>query len=142
MATQSFTVDLETFPAFKIYGEAANINYFLTPDLTPDADGASSVVTRNISGHTRQQYPGDVSTASVNATTRKVLVDPSRRTGSALPGKSFVLQEIGAEGETERRQFTLKGSFVALHSYLKENAAVNLYMITNTGAKYEIPAAD
>ncbi len=142
MATQSFTVDVPTFPAITIYGEAANINYFLTPDLIADADEVSYVQTRNVRSHTRQQYPGDVSTASVNATTRKVLVDPSRRTGSALPGKSVVLQEMAAEGETERRQFSYKGSFVALHSYIKENAAVDLWLISNTGAKSKILVTD
>ena len=141
MAIQSFTVDPGVGEAFTIFGEAANINYFIKGDLDPDEiDGATNVQVA-ADGGTRRQYPGDLTPINFAASTREVLKDPSRKSGNALPGKPFVLYERKEDGTGEKRQFTLKGRVLDLHAFLSAEAAFDLYLFTNTGARYSIPEA-
>ena len=65
------------------------------------------------------------------------MYDPGRKVGSAFPGFSFILDD-----GTERRQFTLEGDVMDLHSYLLSqlNAETKLY---TQGARYTInPVAE
>lgn len=125
-----------------IYGETANINYFLNGDLEPDtADGATNQQVA-VGAHTRQQYPGDPTPVNVSSAQREFLVDPTRKSGNALPGKSFVLVAMNAQGQpTEKRQFTYRGRWVDLHAFLSAEASYDMMAYNNTGARYTIPAA-
>ncbi len=142
MATQSFTFQVPGGNECTIYGEAANINYFLANDLDPDQIEGPTNTTVSVDAATRRQYPGDTSLINVSGATREVLRDPSRRSGSALPGKSFVLAERTMGGIGEKRQFTFKGRILDLHSFLRAEAGKNMYFFSNTGARYTIDAVD
>lgn len=140
MATSSFTFQVPAGEECTIYGEAANINYFLANPLDPDEIDGATNITVAAGSTTRRQYPGDPTPSNVAASTREVLKDPSRRSGSALPGKGFVLVERPASGTGEKRQFTFKGRVIDLHSFLSAEAGKDMYLFTNTGARYTIAA--
>lgn len=140
MATQSFTFQVPGGNECTIYGEAANINYFLANALDPDELGSVTNIQVSTGSTTRRQYPGDTSQINVAGTTREVLKDPSRRSGTALPGKSFVLAERTNTGIGERRQFTFKGRMIDLHAFLRSEAAKDMYLFSNSGARYSIAA--
>ena len=140
MATQSFTFQVPGGSPCTIYGEAANINYFLANALDPDQIEGPSNDTVSVGAATRRQYPGDTSTISVAGSTREFLKDPSRRSGSALPGKSFVLAERTEDGIGEKRQFTFKGRILDLHAFLRAEAGKDIYFFSNAGARYTIDA--
>jgi hypothetical protein len=127
--------------AFEIYAEPANINYFLKVDLTPSTASGASNKQVSVKAHTRRQYPGDATTFNVPSSQREVLIDPSKKSGNGLPGRSFKLtSDAGLPGE-ETRQFTLRGRFVDLHAWLGANVDKQVYLHTNAGTRYTIPAS-
>ena len=139
MAVQSFTFEVPSGLPCTIYGEAANINYFLKNAL--EADEIDGPVNSQVAvgSTTRRQYPGDTTKVNVSGSAREVLKDPSRKSGSALPGKSFILVERTQNGTGEKRQFTFKGRVVDLHAFLRAESSKDMYLFTNTGARYSIP---
>lgn len=121
---------------FFIYGEPANINYFVNTDLEPVSVAGVQNRQSAVRAHTRRQYPGDTTEINVSASTRDWLYDPGRQSGSALPGNSFILTD-----GVETRQFTLQGNIIDLHSYLVGEASMALVLKTSRGASYSIAAA-
>ena len=117
-----------------IYGETANINYFLTTPLTPASAAGAQDKTAGVSAFTRRRYPGDTTPANVSASNRVFIYDPGRRNGSATPGKPFVLDD-----GIEKRSFTFTGSFTALHAFLVGDAAVAMKCYSPS-ARYDIAA--
>jgi hypothetical protein len=142
MSRTSFTITVAGFTKkLVIYGEPDNINYFVQPDLQPDAALGFSIKTVNVKAHSRRQYPGDTTKASIPATTRKILVDLDKTRRSVLPGKNFVLQEDNGQPNAQRREFTYTGSFAMLHTYIAANAERALVLFNNSGKPYYVPAA-
>ena len=118
-----------------IYGETANINYFLKTALVPDsADGVQNK-TAAVKAHTRRKYVGDSTPANVSASSREYLFDPGRRNGGAIPGNPMILDD-----GVERRQFHYTGNFVDLHAFLVGDAKMALTLYSQSAA-YEIAAA-
>lgn len=136
MAITPHTFEVPGGQPCTIYAETANINYFLANALEPDTTSGPSNQQAGVAGSSRRQYPGDSTTISVSGATREFLVDPTRRSGSALPGRSFALKERG--GAAELRQFTFKGRLMDLHAFLRAEAGRNFYLYGNTGARYTI----
>lgn len=124
-----------------IYGETANINYFIGGDLEPDTIDGPTNNQVQVSGGQRRQYPGDATRIGFAASEREFLKDPSRSSGAALPGRAFRLME-GFEGTPgELRQFTYKGRFIDLHAFISSEASMDLRLYNASGAKYKIPEA-
>lgn len=119
-----------------IYGETANINYFLKTDLEPASAGGVVDKTANVSAFTRRRYPGDAEPSNVSASTRAFIYDPGRRNGNATPGKSFILDD-----GVEKRSFTFTGPFADLHAFFVGDAAMDLRLFSPS-ASYEIAAVD
>ena len=119
-----------------IWAETANINYFVNSDLVPDSQGGVTNVQQSVKAHTRRQYVGDTTLSNVGAHSRTTLVDPGRKSGSAIPGSPFILSD-----GTETRQFRYTGSFTELHAYLVGDAAMDLELFSPTGTRYVITAA-
>lgn len=138
MATNSFTFTPTGGKSLTIYGETANINYFLNTNLVPDNESGVTNHQSTVRAFTRQQYPGDTTTASVVTTTRNYMKDKTRRSGSALPGKNFVLKEITSDDGGEKRAFTFKGRVMDLHAFLTGDASKDFFLYLNTGARYKI----
>lgn len=127
--------------AFTIYAPfLANINWFLKTPLTAADLGTAINKQVAVKAHQRRQYPGDTALSNVPATSREFLVDPSRRSGNGLPGRSITL--IGDPGmpDEEVRSFTLKGRWIDFHSWLGTQAKMEIIAINNTGARYTIAA--
>jgi len=128
--------------SFTIYAEPANINYFLNNALDADTVDGPSNGQVNVAAHTRQSYPGDPSPQQVASSQREYLIDPSRKSGNALPGKTFVLAQVGEDGAiAEKRTFTYKGRWLDLHSFLGAEAKYDMYAYNHTGARSTIPSA-
>jgi hypothetical protein len=118
-----------------IYGETANINYFVKTALV--ADSAGSVVNKQstVKAFSRRQYPGDSTPINVSSHPREFMVDPGRRNGAATPGKEMVLDD-----GTERRSFTYTGPWMDVHAWLVGDAKMALKAYSES-ARYDIAAA-
>ena len=119
-----------------IFGEPANINYFVNTDLTPASAGSVVNKSSTVSASTRRRYAGDSNPSNVKSHSREYLYDPGRRNGGATPGKPFILDD-----GTERRQFTFTGNFVDLHAYFVGEAAMALTLYSPSAA-YSIAKAE
>ena len=114
----------------------ANFNYFVKTDLTADSETGITNNQSTVKAHTRRLYYNDIIQVNVSSHSREYMNDPGRKTGSALPGYSFILDD-----GTEKRQFTTDADVVDLHAYLlvEVNAVTKLY---TTGARYVITPAN
>ena len=117
-----------------IYGETANINYFVNTALTPDSVGSVVNKQSTVKAYTRRQYPGDQTPINVTSHPREFMVDPGRRNGAATPGKEMILDD-----GTERRSFTYTGPWMDVHSWLVGEAKVDLRAYSES-ARYDITA--
>lgn len=117
---------------WNIYGYQSNINHFLTTPLVGQEQQAVEAKTGNKKAHTRRKYVGDTAPSNVSAHTFDYIKDPSRKTGTALPGWSFILVYDG-----EKRQFTTTATVAQLHTWLYANVKGKTFLYTQ-GARYEI----
>ncbi len=142
MAIQPHTIDMLTADPVTIYGETANLEYFFYGDFIPDtADGITNETT-SVGGHTRRQYPGDITAMNVSGSNRSYMKDPSRKSGNGLPGRSFVVAALNEDGQVvEKRQFTYKGDWRDLHAVMRSRAKTAMYAWNNTGARTTIGAS-
>ena len=138
MTIQKMTIPNSTTA---IWAEPTNINYFLNTDLVPDAVGGVVNQQTTVKAHTRRQYPGDNTPINVATSGRQYMVDPGRKSGNALPGKSFrVVGDAGLPGE-ENRQFTYQGNWIDVHSLFVGDAAMQVHLYSPAGARYIVNAA-
>lgn len=119
----------------------SNINFFLNNALDPDTlDGVTNSQAL-VSAHTRQTYPGDPTPTNVSASQREFLVDPTRKSGNALPGREFILVAKNANGEVlEKRQFSYKGRWMDLHAFLSAEVKYDTLAYNWTGARSTLAA--
>jgi hypothetical protein len=142
MAILPHTVDMPTGGSFTIYAEPDNINYFINGNLEPDDSGDVTNGQTSVKSHTRQQYPGDPTSANVSGSQREFLRDPSRKSGNGLPGKNFVLAALDENGQVvEKRQFTYKGRWIDVHAFLLAEASADMFAFNSSGARYTIRQA-
>lgn len=138
MAIQTFTINMGTGTKLKIYAEPANLQYFVG-NIEPDAAGGPFNKQVAAAGGTRRKYPGGPG-VSYSGSNREILVDPGRKSGTALPGKPFVLREHGANEDlgqkNERRQFSYVGRVIDLHAWLRSNVDRPTFLHTSSGARY------
>lgn len=142
MAIHSFTLSGEgTKNPCVIYGEKANIEYFVKASMTPDV--VNGVVNKQVtrSGYSRRQYPGDTTPVGVGGSVAEYVVDPSRKSGAALPGRSIRLVADPGMPNEESRVFTLKGRWIDFHAWLRANAKMLIHAYNSSGARYTIPAS-
>ena len=118
-----------------IYGEPANINYFLNTDLVPVSAGGVVDKTSAVKASTRRKYATDSAPVNVSGHTREFMYDPGRRNGSAVPGNPFILDD-----GSERRQFHYTGTVTDLHAFIKGDASMDLVLFSQSAA-YDIAAA-
>jgi hypothetical protein len=126
--------------AFTIYSVEENINYFLKTALTPATVAGPTNKQVDVKAYQRRQGPGDAKDINMPATQREVLIDPTRKSGTALPGRSIVLVGDAGLPNEERRQFTLQGRWVDFHAWLRANAKMQVHAFNKSGTRYTIPA--
>lgn len=131
------TIQRHTIPDTEsaIYGETANVNFFVTTPLVADAAGAVVNRQSQVAAHTRRRFPGDESPVQVDTHPREWMQDPGRRNGAATPGKDMVLAAGG-----ERRAFTYTGRWMDVHAWLVGDAAQDTTAYSES-ARYDIAAA-
>jgi len=117
MSIQKHVFDLE---GDAIYGETANINYFLKTELVPASAGGVVNKDTTVSAFSRRRYPGDPAPSNVSASSRTFLYDPGRRNGNATPGAPFIIDD-----GVEKRSFTFTGPFTRLHAFLVGDAKMD-----------------
>ena len=118
-----------------IYGETANINYFLKTPLEADSDAGVVNVQSQVAKHVKRRYKGDPAPYEVQTHPRVTMYDPGRRNGSATPGRNMLLTD-----GTERRAFTYVGPWTEVHAFLVGDAKMDL-MAYSESARYDIKAA-
>jgi hypothetical protein len=118
-----------------IYGHPVNFNYFVNTPLVPAVDGERVFTTKQKKAHTRRRFVGDPAPSNVQAHSYAHVYDPGRKTGTAIPGWSFILSD-----GVEKRQFTTTGDVILLIDYLEKNLKMKCKLYTQ-GANTEIAAA-
>lgn len=150
MALREFTIEVPGGQPLVIYAEPDNINWFLNGTLEPDGRVGVENKQTAVPGYSRRQFPGDLTPISVAGSQREFLFDPEMRTGSAIPGVNFMLvayadPDPGLERFTgtpiEKRQFTYKGRFIDLHTFIAAEATYDTMLHNHTGAKHPIEKA-
>lgn len=116
-----------------IWAEPANLNYFLENDIEPDTAGGVVDVTVAVKSHKRRQYVNDPTEVSVAGHQRTFMIDPGRRTGSALPGDPFI-----ADDNLERRQMRYTGDWMDVHAFFVGDAAMPMSLYSSSGTRYTI----
>ena len=131
------TIQRHTIPDTEsaIYGETANINFFVNTDLVADAAGAVVNRQSTVRTHTRRRWPNDDTPINVASHDREWMQDPGRRNGAATPGKDMVL----VAGD-ERRAFTYTGRWMDVHAWLVGDAAAATTAYSES-ARYDIAAS-
>lgn len=133
MTVQKFTIE-GTDSA--IWAEPANLNYYLTTPLDPDTAGGIVDATTTVKSHKRRQYVNDPTEVNVTGFTRNFMVDPGRRSGSALPGDPFI-----ADDNLERRQMRYTGRWMDVHALFLGDAADPMSLYSPSGTRYVITPA-
>ena len=119
-----------------IYGENANLQYFLKTEIAPDTVGGIEVRTKSYPQRSVRRYVGDPDPYTVKAVpTVRYLYDPGRKNGAATPGQEMILDD-----GVERRSFTFTGSFVDIHAFILGDAKMDLTLYS-PGASNEIKAS-
>lgn len=117
-----------------------NLNYFIDvagAGLEPQTSGDVVVNTTATKGGNAsvRRYPGDPTPFTRANTAKKVMKNRTVRHGSALPGRSFTLDD-----GTELRQFTYQGDLRALHALLVGNLKMDVKFTHYNGASEFITA--
>ena len=143
MAIEKFKPDAEK--ELFIYGEKANVEYFLGAQTSLEAAAATNKSV-SVGSHSRKRFIGDTQGHTVSAHSRTILVDPGAKNGNSLPGKPFVCQELDDQGNVaddgELRQFTYEGTFRDLHAVFVGDAQKAVWLISPSGKKYKVDAAE
>jgi hypothetical protein len=142
MAITKFTIPAASGrKSFDIYAEPANLNYFLKTALTPAE--AAGVSNKSVVGKASmvRQYPGDPSAYNRPQVTRRVLIDPTRKSGNGLPGRSITLVSEPNTAREERRSFTLRGQWIDFHAWFSLEAKYKSFAFNNNGTRYSFDAA-
>ena len=118
-----------------IWAETDNLNYFSSSAIAPDSDGSVTNEQASVAASSRRQYPGDPTTVAVSAHSRTYLVDPGRKSGSAIPGKPFRIND-----GTENRMMRFTGDWVDVHAFFTGNVSTETLLYSPTGTRYVIAA--
>ena len=133
MSAQKFSLD-GTDTA--IWAEPDNLNYFLKTPLTSDSAAGVTNVQTTVKAHTRRQYKGDTTLVNVSSHAMEYMRDPGRKSGSALPGKPFVVTD-----GTEKRTMRYSGDFMDVHAMFVGDSKFDIDLYSATGTRYSIAAA-
>lgn len=125
--------------AFVIYyKDLRSINYFLTTALEDDTVGSKSRATKDIPGHTRRKGPSDSSPVNVTQSKADYLVDPSLKSGNALPGTSIILQTTANADVDATRRFTLAGRSLDFIEYFDGKMKYETYVYLSNGGRHTL----
>ena len=122
----------------RIYGELESWNYFCATEAVDAEVGGKSNAQKNIPGHQRRRGPSDNNPINVLQSQAEYLVDPSLKSGNALPGVGFTLKTTDNADEDEQRSFTFVGRSMDLIEYLDQNVNMECYIYLNNGGRHTL----
>lgn len=124
--------------AFVVIGDPRNWNFFCATEATADSVDAKSRATKSIKGHQRRKGPSDQTPTNVEQSSADYLVDPSIKSGNALPGTGFILKTTPNADIQEKRSFQLVGRSLDLIEYLDGNVNKETYIYLENGARHTL----
>ena len=124
-----------------IIGDPRNWNFFCATESTADDVAGKSNGQKSVKGHTRRRGPSYSSPINVTQSTAEYLIDPSLKSGNALPGKGFILKTTPNADTREKRAFQFVGRSMDLISYLDNNVNVETFIYLENGARHTLTVA-
>lgn len=125
-----------------IIGDPRNWNFFCATEATADDIAGKSNGQKSVKGHQRRRGPSDQTPINVTQSTAEYLIDPSLKSGNALPGKGFILKTTPNADTPEQRAFQYVGRSMDLIEYLDENVNYECYIYLENGARHTIRLGD
>ena len=126
---------------FTVIGDQRNWNFFCATAYVPGDEADKSVGTKNVKGHSRRKGPSDPNPTNVLQSTAEYLIDPTLKSGNALPGVGFVLKTTPNADVQEKRSFQLVGRSLDLIQYLDGNVNKETYVYLENGARHTVVPA-
>lgn len=120
------------------YKDIRSINFFLTDPLEDDELGEKSRATKTIPGHQRRKGPSDQTPVNVTQSNADYLVDPSLKSGNALPGISIILQTTPNADVDATRRFTLAGRTLDFIEYFDGKMKYETYVYLSNGGRHTL----
>jgi len=139
-----YNADRITIPAeggrkkLVIIGDKRNWNYFCATEANADDVGDKVSGEKNVKQHIRRRFPSDTVGTSVDPHPAEYLIDPSLKSGNALPGKGFILKTTPNADERQKRAFQYVGRSMDLISYLDGNVNKETYIYLENGARHTL----
>ena len=124
--------------AFVVIGDPRNWNFFCATESTADDVKAAEVKTKSVKGHQRRRGPSDNAPSNVAQSNANYLVDPSLKSGNALPGVGFRLKTTPNADIEEQRSFQLVGRTQDLQQYLAGNVNYPTYIYFENGGRHTV----
>ena len=137
-----YNADRITIPAgagwgsFTVIGDARNWNFFCATEATANDIAEKEIRSKNRKGHQRRRGPSDMSPINVTQSSVNYLVDPSLKSGNALPGIGFRLKTTPNADIQEKRSFQLVGRSRDLIMYLDGNVNYETYVYLENGGRH------
>jgi hypothetical protein len=122
------------------YKDLRSINYFVNTALTDDETDAPTRKTKSIPGHQRRRGPSDQTPINVLQSTADYLLDPSLKSGNALPGRSIILQTTANADVDATRRFTLVGRAIDFLEWFRGESKYDTYVYFSEGGRHTVPA--
>ena len=126
--------------AFVIYyKDIRSINWFLNTALEDDETDDPTRKTKSIPGHQRRRGPSDANPINVKQSNADYLVDPSLKSGNALPGRSIILATTPNADIEAKRQFTLVGRAIDFIEWARTQMKYETYVYLSEGGRHTLP---
>lgn len=124
---------------FTIYArDLRALNWFLKTPLSDAELGVKTRATKSIPGHQRRRGPSDQTPINVTQSNADYLVDPSLKSGNALPGISFIFKTTNNSDIDAQRQFTLVGRSLDLVEYFDGKMKYETFVYFANGARHTL----
>jgi hypothetical protein len=107
--------------------------------LENDETDAPTRKTKSIPGHQRRKGPSDANPINVLQSTADYLMDPSLKSGNALPGRSIILQTTPNADVDATRQFTLVGRAIDFIEWARTQMKYETYVYLSEGGRHTLP---
>jgi hypothetical protein len=121
-----------------IFGTIESWNFFCATDAEDAEVGGKANAQKSIPGHQRRRGPSDTNPMNILQSQAEYLVDPSLKSGNALPGYGFTLKTTENADVDEQRSFTFKGRSMDLIEYLDRNVNYETYIYLNQGGRHTL----
>lgn len=125
-----------------IFGRLESWNYFCATSAEDAELGGKSNGQKAVRGHSRRRGPSDPNPFNVLQSNAEYLIDPSLKSGNALPGVGFRLKTTANADNQESRRFTFVGRSMDLIEYLDQNINFESYIYLDNGARHTLTLGD